>query len=353
MNKILETLAVPWTKRWSGQVAAAALVFWTIGLYAWLTRLPSKGALCHPHDGPALDLWCRAGQVGVAGRAVMVVFACALVVGSALTVTAATPRIVHLAVGDGRGFGRLGRAAGPVTRWLLRRQVARRRRAASAGRPVPLPAPPPVRRAVEKRTAMDALTHRIGQSAIAGLRRYPFKDEAMAPTRIGCALAAMVERVRRRHGLDLPVCWETLLAVLPPDARARLAAASGRVLLRAQVMVWTVLTALWAPALHGWVVPALPVAAIAMAVVLSSGLRESFEGYCDLIEALVALHRSRLYTGLGMAVPPSLAEERVAGAELSSYLAGWRFDHDAPLSWPAPDPPPPVTVNVNPNEGTS
>ncbi len=102
MDKLLESLAGPWTRRWSGHVAAAALTFWAVGLS---TRLAGGGApatACGP-DGPT-DLlgraWCRLDGAGAVGYAALVILAGSLVLGSALLVAAATPRIVHLLAGD-------------------------------------------------------------------------------------------------------------------------------------------------------------------------------------------------------------------------------------------------------------
>ncbi len=180
-----------------------------------------------------------------------------------------------------------------------------------------------------------ALLGRIERDAVAELYRYPCDAALMAPTRTGCALAAMVERVARRHGLNLAVCWEYLLAVLPVEARARLDQESRRVTLRGQNLVWTLGAVLWAPAFGpswyavGWVLGITLVAALLM-----RGIREAVEGYCDLIEALVTCYRERIYTSVGFARPASTTGDIKAGRTLSEYLSGWSRDPAVALEWP-------------------
>ncbi|MFE9102380.1 hypothetical protein [Actinomadura geliboluensis] len=338
MDKLLESLAGPWTKRWTGHVAAAALTFWAIGLSARLVSGGGSATACRA-GGPADPLgqaWCRLDGAGAVGYAALVVLAGSLVIGSALLVAAATPRIVHVIAGDVPRPG--GLTAWSLWEWLLRRQIARRRRAAQAPGPPEQAALPDALDAAEREMARVALLGRIERDAIGELYRYPAADALMAPTRIGCALAAMVERVERRHGLNLAACWEHLLMVLPPDARARLAQESRRVTLRGQNLVWTLAAVLWTPTFGpsryavGWVLGIALVTALLM-----RGVREAVENYCDLIEALMTCYRDRIYTAVGFAQPTSTTGDVAAGRVLSEYLGGWADDPAVPLSWPAPE----------------
>ena len=120
--------------------------------------------------------------------------------------------------------GWAGVAVKPVTRWLLRKQIERLGKIAAAGTKVTesIPEIPPRkdrRRKSHRALADYAADWQTDRAAIAGMRYYPSAPGAIRPTRLGSALATMNERLERRHGLDLSVCWEPLLGVLPADAR--------------------------------------------------------------------------------------------------------------------------------------
>ncbi|TDC70801.1 hypothetical protein E1200_04125 [Actinomadura sp. GC306] len=357
MNKLLETLAIPWTRRWSGQVAASAVVFWTLGAYLVLVTGPDRSRGCPARNDGLLVVWCRAERYGTTGLVLTGLLATAAVLGSALVVAASAPRVLELFTSDHRG--------GPVSRWLLHRALARRRRISrvtppAVARQPPTPTPDPGllerlpvvgkrlarrRRLVraERRRSREVQEERRSSAASAELRRYPRADALLAPTRVGCLLAALTERVEHRHGLDLPLCWELFLAVLPAEPRRRLEDEARRVTVRVQILVWTSAALLWTPLFPGgwravWVLAVLLFVRIA-----HSGLRDAVEVYCDLVEVSVALHRDRMYTALGWTPPESTAAERDLGRALSAYLDGHTSD-SRPLTWPDPQPPLPVTL---------
>lgn len=355
MNKLLETLAIPWTRRWSGQVAASAVVFWALGAYLVLVTGPDRSQGCPARNDPLLGVWCRAEQYGTAGLVLTGLLATAAVLGSALVVAASAPRVLELFTSEHRG--------GPVSRWLVRRALARRRR---ISRVVPRPAgpgspaPDPLDRLpivgarlarhrrlarAERRRSREIQEERRARAASAELRRYPRADALLAPTRVGCLLSALTERVEHRHGLDLPLCWELFLAVLPAEPRRRLEDESRRVAIRVQILVWTSAALLWAPLLPGpWgVVWVLTVPAVVR--IVHSGLRDAVEVYCDLVEASVAVYRDRMYTAIGWAPPGSTAVERELGHALSAYLDGHTTDV-RPLVWPDPQQPLPVSLSA-------
>ena len=216
------------------------------------------------------------------------------------------------------------------------------RRAAAAGRPVSgLPPPvspgPGARQRAHQAIAADAVLARVDQAAAARLRRYP-PGNAAAPTRIGSAMAAMAERIWQRHRLDLPVCWEPILAVLPGDAREALTRESTRLTRRAQNLIWGGCAAAWS-VLLGW-----PWAILAwlLAVAVLCGLLTAASGGS---RNLLRPHRGdrdgappAALSGLGLALPDSPAAEIVTGAALSAYLSG-APPADLGFSWPAADGP--------------
>ena len=347
MDRFVAALAEPWARKWIGQAAGAALAFWVVGLLAWLMRQPATAFPCHGAGaGPGAGLWCHAQDAGAWGAtAAAAALAVAIVTGSAVLVAAIAPGLLSLLAGEGWPWqGRWAAAVRPVLRWLIRRQIDARGRAAAAGRPAggrsaAIAAEPGARRKAHQAIAADATYGRVDRAAAARLRRYPPTVAATAPTRIGSAFAAMTERVWQRHRLDLSVCWEPILAVLPGPARESLARESTRLTRRAQNLIWACCAAVWAGFLQPpWAIIGWLVAVAALSCVLYGGLRSAAETYCDLVEAIVAVHRRLLYQGLGLALPDSTSAEIVAGAALSAYLSGVQAV-DLPFSWPAGDGP--------------
>ncbi|MBE1537057.1 hypothetical protein [Actinomadura algeriensis] len=355
MNKLLETLAVPWTRRWSGQVAASAVVFWTLGAYLVLVTGPDRSRGCPARGDALLGAWCRTERYGAAGLVLTGLLAAAAMLGSALVVAASTPRVLALLTSDHRG--------GPAARWLLRRTLARRRRAARVvprPRPTPPLAPGPLDRLPlvgarlgarwrlarsEWRRSGGVQDERRVRAASAELRRYPRADALLAPTRVGCLLAALTERVERRHGIDLPLCWELFLAVLPAEPRRRLEDESRRVAMRVQILVWTAAALLWAPLFPGRWGVVWSLAVLAVARLVHSGLRDAVEVYCDLAEVTVGMYRDRMFTALGWSPPDSTATEHGLGQALSAYLDG-HAANVRPLAWPVLQPPLPVSLTA-------
>jgi hypothetical protein len=342
MDQFLGALAEPWARRWSGQVAGAALTFWVAGLVLYVARTPASALACSAAGRPA-SVWCRVDHLGTLGVVTVCAGAAAAVIGSAFVVAALAPRLVSILAGDSwpvRGPG--APAARSVLRWLLHRQVDRLGNMAATGAPVQDRVPQVAegtdrRRRAHRAIAAYAADMRTDQAATAALRRYPAAPGAVGVTRVGCALAAMNERVWRRHGLDLWVCWEPLVGVLPDNARQSLARESTRVTLQAQNMVWAFAAIAWTSLLDTWWAALIwLVAALLLVSVLYGGLCSAVDTYCDLIEATVVLHRQRLYQTVGLALPASTGAEPAAGAALSGYLGGTQ-PADLPLSWAAED----------------
>jgi len=340
MDSFLGALAEPWARRWSGKVAGAALAFWAAGVFAYLIRAGTSAFACRPTRGTASPALCSLAHAGALGTGVAVAVAAVTVIGSAMVVAALSPRVIDVLAGERWPCcGPAHVLTEPVLRWLLRRQIDRRGAIAAAGRPVPdqLPvvaAGPDRRRRGHQAMAAYAANRSTDRAVMARLRRYPVNTGDTGPTRLGSALAATHERVRHRHGLELPVCWEPLIAVLPDDARDWLARESTRVTLRGQSLLWALAATGWAVLFRTpWAAAIWVAGLLVVARGLHAGLRESVETYCDLIEATVAVHRHRLYQALGVPLPDSAVAETVAGQVLSAYLAGAPVA-DLRFSWP-------------------
>lgn len=339
MGGLIEALAEPWARWWGSQNMGAAVAFWTVGLIAFLTRHPFSF-----HCAPASDgAWCRIHQAGGFGTGLVVVAAAAAVAGSAILVAALTPWLIRVLAGEAWPYrGLLVLPSRSLVRWLIRRQMDARGRTAALGEPVSDPPAPPAqpdlrrRRENHRALAAYAANRTIDRVAAARLRRYPADPGAYAPTRIGCALAAMTERVSLRHGLELADCWEPLLVVCPDSARQLLASESRRVTQRGQGLIWSLAALAWTVLLPPAGAVCWAVAALAAAWLLHAGLQDAVGTYCDLVEGTVAAYRHLLYRSLGLPLPIDTAAEASAGALLSAYLTGAQAGTLAmPLSWPA------------------
>jgi hypothetical protein len=340
MEQFLGALAEPWARRWSGQVAGAALAFWVTGLLIYVGRDDARALRCPVADTES-SAWCRVDHSSGVGYLLLTLAIVAIVIGSASIMTTVAPHLIDLLAGNGwPTLGLAAALAGPVIRWLMRRQVDRRGRTAAVGTPLPEIVPEVAggggrRRRAHRVIAAYAAAAQVDRAAVARLRRYPAANESIGLTRIGNSLAAMSERVWRRHGLDLSVCWEPLLAVLPPAARESLTGESTRVTLRSQNVGWAIAAVAWTPLLPApWGVLAWIAGLLIVVRVLYGALCASMDNYCDLIEATVAVHRYRLYQALGLDLPDSTSAEPASGALVTDYLQGSQAV-DLSLSWPA------------------
>ncbi len=252
------------------------------------------------------------------------------VIGSALLVSGVLSRLIYAL--SGYGWPRLGSAAlvaeQPV-RWLVRRQIDHRGNLAAAGRPIAatvpvMPEGKDRRRRSHQALATYATERRTDRAAGPRLHRYPMNAADIGPTRIAVTLAAMSERIRRRHGLDIAACWE----LLPGDARDRLARESAQVAVRSRACLDRPLPrAVGGGVLGGW-----PAGAAADAVQRAgrSGrelLRPDRGDGGDPPAA--ALHRSG-----SPAARLNGSRDRCWRVRVSAYLAGIQ-PTDLPLCWPS------------------
>ena len=149
------------------------------------------------------------------------------------------------------------------------------------------------------------------------LRRIPPLPEQRMPTSLGNRLR-VAERISfDKYGLDAVVCWPRLWLLLPDATQAEISAARKELDAAARLWLWGLLFILWA-VLAWWA------ALIGILVILLAHRRllNAAELYGDLVEAAFDLHRNKLYEVLRWPLPPSPAQEREKGREVTAYL--WR-----------------------------
>lgn len=175
---------------------------------------------------------------------------------------------------------------------------------------------------------------RAGGGAAARLAWYPTGDAGIRPSRAGNAFAALGQRIRRRHGLDLSACWPLIEQTLSQPARERLEQASSRVAGRVQNLLWTIAAVLWLPAFPVGFAVVIAVIGAVLAALLWWAVGAAVEQYCALIEASVATNRRAMYVAIGWPPPMSTKQEPDHGRALTGYLtrlSGWG---DVDLEWP-------------------
>jgi hypothetical protein len=166
----------------------------------------------------------------------------------------------------------------------------------------------------------NVLTHEL-------FLRFPPSEAQVMPTRLGNTLRAAEEHPRTLYGLDLAVVWPRLQPLLPKEA--------SDLAQNARVPLDLMITISWFSALFG--LPLVAYGAIGadtswLAIVLAGAgvlavaycayrvAAVAALGYGETLKALVDLHRLKVFTALGIAVPTDRAAERRLWQDLSRAL---------------------------------
>lgn len=298
---VMSVLASGPAKRWTALISGGAYAFAAVLVLLLRPWVPPVG-VC-PGTGltrAACDL--RGG--GAAALTAAAVLLLVAAVGASLVVSALAFPLLRLLSGTLVPLG-------PPGALLLAGRMARKRRL--------------LRLSGQSGDARPASAASVAR-ALGTLRRMPERDDTVLPTRIGNSFAAMSERVRARHGLDVNLCWPTLQQVFDDPARRELEQTSEQVLGRARNLLWSFITVLAAVACAFLDrVDALPAAiaagaAGAVALILLQGLGNSVDDYADTVEAAVLRHRDPLYRAACWPLPPDTTAERADGATLTAHL---------------------------------
>ncbi|KAB1987441.1 hypothetical protein [Streptomyces triticiradicis] len=150
------------------------------------------------------------------------------------------------------------------------------------------------------------------------LRGYPTDRARTLPTGVGNLLRATELRLVNRYGLDVVRCWAALWMVLPDNARTELAAARASLDSAVRSLLWAVLTLCWLPL--AW--PVALLSGLVTTTFLFVVLPNRAALYTDVLEAVVHVHRGKLYEALRWPLPGTPAAEPASGAALTAYL--WR-----------------------------
>jgi hypothetical protein len=304
MDAILGALVSARGRFWLTSAIPGAVAFWCLGALA-LGGIPLSAPRPARCAVPGAGLWCNLhDSASVRFAAIVLLGTLGVIAGTSLMAMLTGPVLSLLA-----GFGWPARGLlGQATR--LRISAHRRRRA----------------RLLSQVARNGGVTARLAW--------YPTGDAALRPTRIGNAFSALDQRVRYRHGLDLPTCWQLIEQILPGAARDRLEAASRRVGGRIMNLMWTVAALVWLPAFPARLALLIAAVVVVLAALLNWAVCAAVEQYCALIEATVAANRRGMYTAVGWPLPASTAQEPEHGRALTGYLNRLSEAGDIPLEWP-------------------
>jgi hypothetical protein len=279
--------------RWA-EVSIPALLFWTSGLFAWAWHSGGLGFLGRLSD--RLNGQSTLTQV-------------ALILGTLLGILASGAVVDRLSAWALRLLeGYWPRAFTPVRRWAVSRVAARAVELEQRFQAVAGP--------VDKGTASTEQTEQYVQ-ADRRLRRLP-REGSYLPTGVGNVLRAAERRPAGKDGLEAVTVWPHLWLLLPDTVRTELAAARRSLDVAVSACVWAVFFIGFSP-LAWWAAIAGPLVA---AAAYRFWVRARAEVFGDLFEAAFDLYRGKLYEQLRWPLPANPGEERVAGAQLTTYL--WR-----------------------------
>jgi hypothetical protein len=305
VDAILGALISARGRFWLASAIPGAVAFWCLGALA-LGGIPLTAPRAARCAIPEAGIWCNLSDRGGVRFAALVLLGVLGIIAGTSLVGVLTGPVLSVIAGFGWPIrGALGR--------VVRQWCSRQRR---------------------RRDRLLSQLDRGGGGVTARLAWYPTGAAAVRPTRVGNAFAALDQRVRRRHGLDLSTCWPLIEQTLPQPARDRLEAASRRVAGRIQNLLWTVAALAWLPAFPARLAVLIAVACAVLAVLLWWAVSGAVEQYCALIEATVAAHRRAMYVAVGWCPPTSTAQEPERGRALTGYLNRLSDVGDVALEWP-------------------
>lgn len=312
---VLEPLAV----RWRNTALGTSLALWFAALLVYL--------LSHP--------WATTCATGARS------LKCRIVDTGAID-----PALLLLLVGFGTAVGTAFLAAG-VAPGLFTLLSADSWRAGPA--PVAWVGDQLIRFQARRRTRLSTFVALSGGSALINTRRsaryaqlrarYPRDDVWLSASACGNALAAVVERLDRRLGLDLSVVWNPLVSILPDGPHGRLVAQSNVVLGRCQQLLIACGGFALAPFFPLRWALAWSLACLLSALAFRHGLVRETLAFAAQVHTVVIAHRIVLYSAYGLPAPSGPQDEVRCGQALSQILQS--FDHAAPptsvtYEWPPP-----------------
>jgi hypothetical protein len=251
-----------------------------------------------------------AGEIALVGLGLIVV---------ALLLDPLQLRLVRLLEGD------WPRWTGAGCRWCIRRQRARRKRAATGTQQLSDPSDPAAVQDAGVRTA------RL-------LQRFPPAD-ATRPTALGNALAAMEHRAGLQYGWDAVVAWPRLYPLLSPGVRAVLDGQRDRLdglaRLSGTAAATTLLTVAELGSSGGWWLALAAIPAVVSRVAYVGSVHTAI-AYGHAVQVAFDLNRFDLLKALHLPLPRDLSEERKIADQVSMM---WRQGVDVTVEYDHRDTP--------------
>lgn len=303
-------LGEPIARRWRSTALGTASALWV--LFAFLYACSHLDRYRCSMQNTTL---CRLYRAEPVGPALMLLTAVCVVAGSAFVVAALAPRLFALLTTDSwlsgpTGVVQLGLL---LIRWQRARRARDERRFEKYCDSTP-----------ETAHGISLRNRRTSARDAAACARWPVGDDLLRLSSSGNALAAAAQRVEDTTGLNLSVAWPPLVATLPQEVFERLAAQSTMILGRFQqlMLVFGALPlAAFLPWRFAWiwlVVGCIAALAFRRAVTAETGV------FARQIHTTVVLHRTVLYSALGLPPPATPSDELAAGRRATEILKAFQ-----------------------------
>jgi hypothetical protein len=321
LMKFWEGLGSGLADRFLARLFTPALLFWATGAVAWLFSGVRPG---DPRQSMTLLGQAAGALVGLSGtlQLAALIGAAFLLIASALAAEQLTLPLLRVL----EGYYWPPRLAGRV------RDRHRRRRARMRER----------WKTLAEQAAHGELAPELAMELAdleEGLRRVPESSQLVMPTRLGNVLRAAEERPGIKYGLDVAVTWPMLWLLLNKDTREEVASARSALNGSVTLLLWAVVSLVWAP-LAWWLAPIAVAVALAVYYV---PILSSAQVYGDLMGSVYDLRRTCLYDALRWPLPATPAGEQKDGRALTMYL--WRGIAPAGARF-RPEPPPPLVIET-------
>lgn len=324
LGKFWETIGENLGEKWLSALLQPALVFWTVGLFAWEeSRAFGWDSLLKMIQGPNINPNLGESPVYNGLRQAVIL---ALILAGVLT----SSTVIQWLQG---WLTRLleGYWPWPLRLWRLKRaeKVAskleiKRKRLAVLEEQIQtyrnkleqqgaLAGLPPTQVIYEALRAEERLEYTQLERI---MQLYPRQAAALMPTALGNRLKAAEDYPRERYGLDSIIAWPRLWPLLSEEVRTAVSEAHKKLYATVCLLAWGVLTCIWGI----WVWWA-PLIGIGVALVAWFRALDAAEVYGDLLRAAFDLHRFDLYENLRWPLPEkSYPSEVTQGEQLTAFL---------------------------------
>jgi len=145
--------------------------------------------------------------------------------------------------------------------------------------------------------------------------RYPKRAEDLMPTHMGNLLRAAELYPMERYGLNVMIWWPRLWLVIPVESRQEITEVRNRLNSDASIMILGCFLVIWTY----WAWWSLTLSLVIICIAYRR-MCDTASLYADLIRSVFDLYRFRLYEAMKWPLPENPAQEKAYGEKLTRYL---------------------------------